>query len=157
MTYCTLSDIERAVTTAMALRLLDDDHDGVADASAVEALLADVDGEIDGYAGRNYDLTTLKANPPAPLRRVAADVAVQFAYQRRPEFFSERGETPWEARYKRALRKLEDLRDGRWRLDVDGAPADPAQVDGGVYYGPSDTYPDGVGCGVFGSGFHDFL
>ena len=156
MTYCSLTDIERAIGTALALRLLDDDADGVVDASVVADLLDDVDAEINGYIGRNYDLTALAAAVPPTVRRIATDLAIQAAYLRRPELLLERGETPWERRHGAALGKLKELRDGRWRLDIDGAPADPANVDGGAYYGPSDAAPDGVGCGIFSSGFGDF-
>ena len=156
MAYCDTTDLERAITAGMVLRLLDDDNDGTVDAAVATDLIADVDAEIDGYVGRSYNLTTLKADVPPTLRRLATDLFAQFAYQRRPELLNDRGETPWEGRYRRALAKLKELRDGLWRLDIDGDPADPANTDGGVYQGPSDTYPDGVGCGIFSSGFGDF-
>ena len=156
MTYCALTDIERAIGAALTLRLLDDDNDGTADSSVVADMLVDVDAEIDGYVGRNYNLTTLKAAVPATVRRVAVDLFIRAAYLRRPEMLNERGETPWEASYKTAVGKLKDLRDGKWRLDIDGVPENPANVDGGVYYGPTDAAPAGVGCGIFGSGFGDF-
>lgn len=156
MAYCNTTDLERAITAAMVLRLLDDDNDGTVDSAVATDLIADVDAEIDGYVGRNYNLTILKVDVPPTLRRLATDLLAQFAYQRRPEFLNDRGETPWEGRYRRALAKLKELRDGLWRLDIDADPADPANVDGAVYQGTSDTYPDGIGCGVWSEGFGDF-
>jgi phage gp36-like protein len=156
MTYTSLQDIERAITAAMALRLLDDDHDGIADASVVADLLADVDAEIDGFLGRVYNLALLKAAVPPTVRRIATDLAVQAAYLRRPELLMERGETPWERRYGLSMGRLKDLRDGKIRIDIDGAPEVPANVEGGVYYGPDDEHPDGIGCGFLARGFGDF-
>lgn len=156
MTYCSLTDAERVLSVPLVLRLLDDDNDGTADAAVVADMLDDVDAEINGYIGRNYDLTVLAADVPPTIRRIATDLFCQAAYLRRPEFLSERGETPWETRYKAAVGKLKELRDGKWRLDIDGDPAVPANVDGGVYNGVSDTYPTGIGSGTFRYGFGDF-
>ena len=154
--YCSQTDVERAIGTALTLRLFDDDNDGTVDSAPMADAIEDATAEIDGHIGRVYNLTTLKANPPPTLRRLASDLVVQSGYLRRPEFLNERGETPWHGRHRAALQRLADLRDGKWRLDIGGEPAHPAQVDGGVYLGPDDDNPTGVGCGVWAEGFGDF-
>lgn len=154
--YCNQTDIERAITPALVLRLFDDDNDSQVDSSTLDDAIDDAVAEIDGHLGRSYNLTTLKANVPPTVRRIAVDLVVQFGYLRRPEFHNERGETPWHGRHRAALQRLADLRDGKWRLDIGGEPAHPAQVDGGVYLGPDDDNPTGVGCGVWAEGFGDF-
>lgn len=154
--YCNQTDIERAISSALALRLFDDGNDGQVDSSTLDDAIDDAVAEIDGYLGRSYNLTTLKANVPPTVRRIAVDLVVQFGYLRRPEFLNDRGETPWHGRHKAALQRLADLRDGKWRIDIDGVPEHPAQVDGGVYQGPDDTYTDGIGCGIWSHGFGDF-
>lgn len=134
MAYLTQTDLVRAIGADLVLRLLDDDNDGTADTSTVSDLIADADAEVNGYVGRVYSPTALAADPPATLRRIAVDVAVQLAYLRRPELLNDKGETPWEARYRRALKKLEEIRKGDFRLDVGADPAVPANVRGAGLY-----------------------
>ena len=155
MAYFTQTDLDRAIGEALVLRLLDDDNDGTVDAGTLADLVADADGEINGYICRLYTYATIAASPPAPLRRLAVDVAIQLAYLRRPEFLNDKGETPWEGRYRRAVAKLAEIRDGKFRLDVDGEPERPANVGADLFTG-TDQYPDGIGTGVWSSGFGDF-
>jgi phage gp36-like protein len=139
-------DLINAVGEDMVLRLLDDDNDGSCDGSALTSVLEDAEAEVMGYATRLYSVSSLTTNPPSTLRRLAVDVAVHLAYLRKPEFFNDRGETPWEARYKRALQKLREIRDGDFRLDIDDAPEKPANVRaGGVRSGTQANDPVGEG------------
>lgn len=158
MAYFDQSDLEMAVGAELVLRLLDDNRDGVVDAGALNQLVEDATAEINGYISHSYpDLARFEANPPRQVRRLSTDVGVQLAYLRRPEFLNERGETPWEGRYKRALEKLREVRDGRFRLDDDGTPDAPTNASSlGVSFGPDDDHPGGVGGGVFSGGFGDF-
>lgn len=146
MAYFDESDLNRAVGAALVLRCLDDDNDGVADSTTLAALVADADAEINGYLSRVYAVATLAASPPPALRRIAVDVGVQLMYLRRPEFVNERGETPWQARYDRALKRLREIASGAFRLDVDGTPAVPGNVRGAGLYtstGPADLTDEG--------------
>lgn len=156
MAYFTQTDLENAVGADIVLRLLDDDNDGTADATVLAALQADADAEVNGYLTRLYTVSAVQASPPATVRRIAVDVAIQLAYLRRPSFLNERGETPWEARYKRAVEKLRELAAGKFRLDIDDAPERPANVkSAGAYTGTHDN-ETAIGQGVFKDGFGAF-
>lgn len=157
MAYFVQADLTYTIGADLVLRLLDDDNDGTVDAATLAALQDRVRDEFRGYLSRLYDLSELEADPPGSVKMLACELAVEFAYRRRPELANERGETPWTARYKDALRRLAELRDGKWRLDIDGEnPAAPANVGGGVYQGITDDYPDGIGGGIFSTGWGDF-
>lgn len=146
MAYFTEDDLNRAVGAALVLRCLDDDNDGTVDAATLAALVADADAEVNGYVTRVYSATTLAASPPPALRRLAVDVGVQLMYLRRPEFIGERGDTPWQGRYDRALKRLAEIAAGKFRLDVDGTPAVPGNVRGAGLYtstGAADLTDEG--------------
>jgi phage gp36-like protein len=156
MAYFTQTDLENTVDAALVLRLLDDDNDGTVDSAPLAAVQLRVQSEMRGYLGRRYTLSTLEASPPESIRLLACELAVEFCYRRRPELANERGETPWNGRYKEAIRRLGELRDGRFRVDVDGVPETPANVQAYLDTGTDDDYPDGIGNGVFALGFGDF-
>lgn len=155
MAYLTQTDLNRAIGADLVLRLFDDDNDGTADASTLADVIADADAEVNGYIGRVYSPATLAADPPATLRRLAVDVAVQLAYLRRPESLNDKGETPWEARYRRALAKLDEIRAGKFRLDVDADPARPANVRGAGLYSSTGAV-DATDLGFIKDGSGDF-
>jgi|688.fasta_scaffold142901_2 phage gp36-like protein len=134
MAYFSQTDLERAIGVSLVLRLLDDDNDGVVDASALGDLIEDADAEVNGYVSALFSVDTLAANPPPAIRRLAVDVGVQLAYLRRPEFIDERGQTPWQGRYDRAVKRLREVSKGEFRLDVNGTPAQPANVRGAGLY-----------------------
>lgn len=154
--YITQADLENAVGADIVLRLLDDNNDGVADATALAFVIDSAESEAEGYIGRVYSVATMRASPPATVRRIVVDLAIQFAYLRRPSFLNDRGETPWESRYKRAVKLLDDIGKGDFRLDIDSEPQAAGNVGCEVLQGPSDDYPDGVGEGTWGEGFGDF-
>lgn len=146
MAYFDETDLTRAIGAAMVLRLLDDDNDGSVDASTLADLIEDADAEVNGYVSPMFSVATLTANPPSAIRRLAVDVAVQLAYLRRTEFLNERGETPWQPRYDRAVKRLREISTGAFRLDVNGTPATPSNVRGAGLYtstGPADPTDEG--------------
>jgi phage gp36-like protein len=134
------NDLVNAIGRDMVLRLFDDDNDGTSDGGPLSSVLEDAEAECMGYATRNYSVVQLRDNPPATLRRLAVDVAIHLAYLRKPEFLNDKGETPWEQRYKRALEKLREIAKGAFRLDLDDQPEKPANVRGA-----------GVRTGTFGN------
>lgn len=154
--YFSLADVETSLDRDVLLGLLDNDHDGAVDADLFAELRTEAQAEIDGYISRLENLTEIQARMPSTLKRLAVDVFCQFAFLRKPGLCLEKGETPVEGRYKRALTKLREIRDGDFRLDPAPTAPPPVNTSGGVYYGTSDATPYGVGGGIFKGGFGDF-
>ena len=81
--YCDVADIEKRLDPKHLAELADDDLDGAADTTVVEAAIADADGMIDTYLGERYDVPLAETTPL--LRRLAVDLAVAALFARRRE------------------------------------------------------------------------
>ena len=133
MSYLTIADLENALGSAMVLRLLDDDNDGVADTGPLASVLSDAEGLVNGYVSKQYNMATLlsDAAATAQLRMFARAIAVEFAYRRRSDFYTRDG-TPHTTVYAETLKQLKDVATGTIRIDTNGAPMSPAVTHGGI-------------------------
>lgn len=154
--YLTQADLESRISQGMVLRLLDDDNDGVADAAALDATLVAAERFVDGHVSRLYPMATILADAAtlAHVRSLASAIAVHYAYQRRPEFGTREG-TPYQGPFDEAVKVLDKIRKGEFRLDTNGAPVAPANV-GGSLTEPQQSTIETVCPGFFTSGFGSY-
>lgn len=154
--YLTLSDVEQTIGAQMALRLFDDDGDGVADVDAVDRILTSAERFVAGFVSREYTMASILADAAATdhIRSLAVVVAIEYAYRRRPEFITRDG-TPYHTVYSDVVKTLERIGAGKYRIDVDGVPEVAANATG-LITEPLVTDADGVCPGAFTAGFGDF-
>lgn len=158
--YLTLSDLVARVGEAQVLRLLDDDNDGAADAAAVADTLLAAERFVAGHVGLVYPLAAILADAATleHVRSLAIPVAVHYAFQRRTEFTTRDG-TVYQGAYSEAVKTLEKVRMGKFRLDANGSPVAPSNV-GGLLTAPVSDYDGargvGVELGAFTGGFGSF-
>ena len=81
--YASQSDIEERLDPKHLVELADDDGDGAADSTVVNAAIADADGLIDSYLKARYDVPF--AAPPALVKKLSADLAAEALFARRRE------------------------------------------------------------------------
>ena len=81
--YATHSDIEARLDPKHLAELADDNGDGLADASILEAAIADADALIDAHLESRYSLPL--ATVPPLLCKISADLAVGNLFARRRE------------------------------------------------------------------------
>ena len=115
MAYCTLDDIKtNRIPEETLVMLTDDGNLGVVDTAVVAGAISDADEVIDGFARGRYPLPL---NPvPGIVRTWSMDIATYGLYGRRPAF-----EPPKTVadRYATALKLLEKVQDGKFKLTDD--------------------------------------
>lgn len=158
--YLTQSDLESKIGAAVVLRLLDDDDDGVADEAAVDAVLVAAERFVAGHVSLVYPLVAILADAATleHVRSLAIPIAVHYAFQRRTEFTTRDG-TVYQGAYNEAVKVLDKVRTGKFRLDANGSPVTPSNV-GGLLTNPvtdeGQATAAGVALGPFTGGFGDF-
>lgn len=157
--YVTADDLRATIGPQAYLAIFDDTNVGTVDAAAVALVLSRASGRVDGYLAKNYSAAVVPflADVPIQAKEAALEFATGMAYLRRPEYASRYGEKGKVQEFERAEQLCKDLAENLQRLAAaPSAAPHPANVQGGVYTGPSDTSPDGVGTGIFSQGFGDF-
>ena len=104
--YASQTDIANRLDPKHLIELADDDGDGVADTTVVEAAIADADGLIDTYLKTRYEVPLSPA--PSLVRKLSADLAIAALFARRRESASPQHE----ARAKGAMELLSSLARG---------------------------------------------
>lgn len=153
MAYWSQSDLEDRLSAAVVRQILDDDDDGVADASAIVRLQADSDAYVEGFIRPVYSasLASIRAAPPSEVKRLSLDVAVAYAAMRHAEYVRRDG-----AELLLVVRKqLIDLRKGVTALNVDGAP-EPSALNQAAAYSTNELDVDGAPDIFFADGTGDF-
>ena len=110
MPYATIADLEKRLDPQTLAELADDNGDGSADSTVLEAMLADASSEIDLFLGVRY--STPLASPPQVLCRMAADIAAHGLFVRRRSTVS----PEYATRYANALKALSEIAAGRLSL-----------------------------------------
>lgn len=138
--YLTLADLVAVTSEAQLLRLLDDDDDGAIDAAPLADVLQRAEVFVRGHIGRLYPLAAILADEAtlAHVRALAAPVATHYAFQRKTDFTTREG-SPVQGMYSEAVKTLDKVRKGEFRLDSNGTPAVPANTGGGPRYGTVDN------------------
>lgn len=148
-----LADLEARFGAARVRQYLDDDGDGVADATVVTEVLADANGDVvsrllrKGHSEAEIEL--LKGDPW--VKRRACEIAIAYASERKPEWLNANGEGPFEAVRKRARADLKEWQMNEARIPTETDIAKRKNVGGDLARGPgfvfaeSDDNPTGSG------------
>jgi phage gp36-like protein len=121
MSYCTLTDITKAISEEVVKQLTDDDNLGVINEDNVNAAIVAADATIDAYCQQADPFSPV----PAKVIELAVDIAVYNLYSRSdlalPEIRKDR--------YSAALRFLEKVAEGKISQLGTTTPA-PATAEG---------------------------
>lgn len=133
MPYCTVDDIKKSIPEANIIQLTDDAGTGVIDQTKVNEAIAYADQLIDGYLRGRY---SLPLNPvPGLVNKLSVDLAIFHLYSRRFEL--EMPESMM-AKYKNAIKLLEQIQKGLVLLGIESSETGPGQG----YYKTNKTADD---------------
>lgn len=135
MAYCTLDDIKKAIPEANIIQLTDDAGTGAIDTAKVDDAVSYADQIIDGYMRGRYTVPLSPA--PFLIRKLSVDLAIFHLYSRKLEL-----EMPeaMMARYKNAIKVLEQIQKGLISLGIESADSGPGQG----YYKTNRTSEDRI-------------
>ena len=120
--------------SARWLQYFDDGNTGEASATAVQEVLDDANAEVQahllgkGFTEAHLQLIADEADPL--LSRRAAEIAMGFAGERRPEWLDDKGFGPFEQLRQRALKSLKDVATAVLRLSSEAEAGKNTQVGG---------------------------
>jgi len=138
MSYCTQQELEKAFGAETIALLLDRDGDGAADAGTLDAEIAYVDDEINGYLISKYQIPL--AAPTSIITGIACDLV-------RYRLSSDKATTLVSARRDQAIANLKRIQAGVIRLD---AAATNSQGLGVEYTERERTFTDDTLAGFMG-------
>jgi len=87
------------------------DGNGGTSSTAVASVMEDTDAEIDSILGPGFPVPLDPATDKI-IKTCAKQIAKYYAYSRKPEFYRADGKNPMADDYDRAIKKLEQIRDG---------------------------------------------
>lgn len=121
--YCVQADILKLLPESTLIRLTDDEDSGSINADRVTEAIASAAEEMDSYLGVKYDLPITSTVPL--LGKINVDMAIFNLYSRIKETVPETRQT----RYERAIKLLEDIRDGKLSPGIQPPPDPPDSGD----------------------------
>lgn len=128
--YVLMSEMNGLIPTAFLVQALDDDADGSADATAWDAVVAQVHKQIDGPLGVRF--TVPLSNPLPPIVAEAAPIfAAELLYNRRGLADDK---NPWTTQATALRKKLDAIAKGELPLTPEIKRAAPSA---GIVSGPS--------------------
>ena len=147
--YIDATQLSRRMTTTCYQGTFNDAGTGTVDTDAVAQVIRDAEAYVNGFLRGIYP--TIPVSPvPDQVMRITLDVAEAYAYQRNGTLSRRDPEVIIE----RARKDLVDIRNGKIRLDVDGAPEPAANQGGSARSGdPDDPDPPSS---VFLGGLGDY-
>ena len=135
--FLTLQDLYNLVGTERVQQYFDDDIDGdITDNNdAVVAVLEAAEGFMYGYLLKAYgdkaSIITLVQNDPSLVSHCAW-VALEFAYERRPEFLNDEGKGIYWAQQERAKELFLQMSRGKRRSQGEATAGENGQVGGAM-------------------------
>lgn len=111
----TPAELVTRIGEALAVRVFDDDADGVADEPPMLAICADVSSKVRGALRGVYELVELDGEVQHELKRIALDLAHVMTAQRRPDKLR----ADWPEMLKAANADLMNIRKGLTALDAE--------------------------------------
>lgn len=117
MAYHTQDDLEarwtaERIAEIYSVQASDGSTTGEADATAVAAMIADVDAEIDSILGGVFDTPFTGTIDPI-LTAIACDMNPWRGIQRRPAMLADARNQPYKVLHDEAIAKLREIRDGK--------------------------------------------
>jgi phage gp36-like protein len=133
MPYCSLEDILKSIPESNIIQLTDDSGTGAIDQVKVDEAIAYAEQLINGYLRGRYPVPLSPV--PELIRHLAVDLAIFHLYSRRFEL--EMPESMM-AKYKNAIKLLEQIQKGLITLGIESADTGPGQG----YYKTNKTAED---------------
>jgi len=119
MAYCTLQNLKDRFDESELMQLTDESNVGEIDAVVANRAIADADAEINSYL---VAYTLPLANVPGNFELMACDLVRFYLYKNQiPDVV--------DTRYKKAIRYLEKVAEGKIKLEPDSAGTAPAATD----------------------------
>lgn len=126
------------------VQYFDDDNDGVADPAAMEEVIEDANSDVESkLLGKGWTRERLEAAAALEddvLSRIATNIAMGYAGERRPEWLDAEGKGPFDALREKAYERLKDLARARERLPAETEVGKHTQVGGRL---SKEQNPDG--------------
>lgn len=122
MPYCTIDDIKDHIPESNIIQLTDDEGIGVVNQARVDKAITTADSIIDGHLRGRYSLPL--STVPELIKTIAIDITVYKLYERRFELAMPESMM---ARYKNALKILEQIQKGLLKLGIEPAETGPGQ------------------------------
>lgn len=157
MAYTNAEELRLTIGQPAYVAIFDDDNTGIPDPLAVALIIERACARVDGYLSKVF-AGPLPLPDPAPLlaREAALNFAVGMSYLRSPEYVRRYGDKGKVDEFERAEKLCKDLAENLQRIGDPPDVEDPANVGAEVLTGSSDATPDGVGTGIWSSGWGDF-
>lgn len=134
--YLGISDLENIVGSQRVRQYFDDDMDEsiLDETSSTTAILAAAEAEAASRLLRAYtnDQIVDMATHDRTMRSHVAWIALEFAYERRPEFVTDQGHGAYWAQYERAIEFFEAMAKGNLRSTAEEVIGQNAQIGGTV-------------------------
>jgi len=122
-------DLTNALGAAMVIQLFSDGA-GIAGISAITSVIKRAESVFDAAMTGIY---TVPVTPVTEIiKAIVTDIAIYYAFARKPEFTRQDGRNPWHEAYKTALELMKNIRSGQYELGTETAEK-PAIVGGQVY------------------------
>lgn len=110
---------------------------GVVSTSVVSWIIENAEAETYSILGPGFTVPFPSTSATARvIKRHATSIAVQLAYERKPEFRLQDGKTPVEKQYEAAVKALKEIRDGERALDN----GQESKLSGGTVYSGSTSF-----------------
>jgi len=152
--FITQAQATNRLSAQLLKRLTDDDRDGAGDSAVIAQLIADASSKVAGYCQGIHDLSVIseKAGDDTAheVVRLTLDAFEWMAIKRHPEAARHHD---WVELMKANNAELKLLRESFTKLDVEGAPNEPANVGGTLYPEEDSTAASST---FYGGGFGDF-
>lgn len=133
MAYCAQADLVNEIGESL-LSALCPDGAGDIDASIVTDRIKRADADINSKLGPDFNLTDVAASIADIVKYASVDLAVFYAYERRPEHRRQDGSNPEQARYDRAHKTLDEIKSGKRDMGRETSPNTSPAAAGGVVY-----------------------
>lgn len=133
MSFCADTDIELEVGESLLFQLCPDGSGGYS-----TTLLADrrarADADIKSVLGPDFDVDSLDTSTADVVKYAAVDLTVFYCYERATEFRRQDGRNVEDARYKRAITTLKEIKSGARDMGRETSPKQSYASAGGVVY-----------------------
>lgn len=128
--------LQNKMGAAHWLEYFDDNNDGVADAAPLAAVLEDANADVVAcLMGKGYTATRLEEMADAGdkvLSRIAANIAMGYAGERRPEWLNDEGKGPFDKLRADAMARLKLIGTAQQRVPSEAEVGRNTQVGGRV-------------------------
>lgn len=110
MAYCTVTDINNAISEATLIQLTDDSGAGVVDTTVTAAMIAKADAFINSYLRKQ--VSTPISTVPVEVQEASVDLSIYYLYKRRRDVSSDDLDEGVRERFEDTRNWLKDVANG---------------------------------------------